>query len=282
MDVPAQQRPPAGSLYLDHIAHFVPNLDAAAKLLRALGFAATPVSDHMVAGKPAGTSNRCVMLEQGYLEILAPTLDTPNAQRVRERMARYEGVHLVCYGTPAAPAEHARLAAHRFQPEPLVELRRKIDGGKEAGFRVVYVPPEKMPECRAQYCEHLTPELVWGKHYQGHQNGVIGLAAAYIVADDPAATAARWAEFSGLLPFSSGDGVALKAARGTIHIAARKTLSGFIDNVPSAPGVAAIGLKFRDPEAFAERCRKAGLKVKKSARGNCVSLPPALGGAWLF
>jgi coniferyl-aldehyde dehydrogenase len=49
-----------------------------------------------------------------------------------------------------------------------------------------------------------------------------------------------------------------------------------------APAVAAIGLRFRDPDAFARRCRDAGLKVKKSSRGHCVSLPPALGGAWVF
>ena len=55
------------------------------------------------------------MFEQGYIEILAPTLDTPNAQRVREHMARYGGVHLVCFGTPGAEAERARLAAHGFE-----------------------------------------------------------------------------------------------------------------------------------------------------------------------
>ena len=42
------------------------------------------------------------MLEEGYVEILAPTMDTPNAQRVRERMKRYDGVHLACFGTPDA------------------------------------------------------------------------------------------------------------------------------------------------------------------------------------
>ena len=106
---------------------------AAVALLEKLGFHSTPVSMHQVSGKPAGTSNRCVMLREGYLEILAPTLDTPNARRVRARMARYAGVHLVCYGTPSAEAEHARLAAHGFEPEPPVELRRRIEGGKEVG-----------------------------------------------------------------------------------------------------------------------------------------------------
>ena len=96
------------------------------------------------------------------------------------------------------------------------------------------------------------------------------------------AVAARWAEFSGLLPFPEGDEVVLKTARGTIHIASRKTLSSFIADVPPAPAVAAIRLRFKDPEKFFFLCKETGLPLKKTSRGHCVSLPPALGGSWLF
>ena len=78
-----QQLPAAGNLYLDHVAHFVPDLAGAARALEALGFAVTPPSAQQTQEGPAGTSNVCVMLEQGYLEFLAPTSDTPNAQRLR-------------------------------------------------------------------------------------------------------------------------------------------------------------------------------------------------------
>jgi hypothetical protein len=196
-------------------------------------------------------------------------------------MNRYPGVHLVSWGTPAAAEDHTRLASHDFSPDALVELRRKTAEG-EVGFRVVYVPPEKMPECRAQYCQHLTPDITWHDFAARHTNGVIGLSAAYIVADDPKATAARWAEFSGLLPVSKKDEIVLTASRGTIHIASRDALSTFMDNVPPAPGVAAIGLRFSTPSKFSLLCEKNGLKVRKTKRGRCVSLPPALGGNWLF
>ncbi|HEX2333799.1 MAG TPA: VOC family protein, partial [Burkholderiales bacterium] len=83
MDVAETQRPPAGELCLDHLAHFVPDLDAAAAVWEKLGLKVTPVSVHQVSGKPAGTSNRCVMFEEGYIELLAPTLDTSHAGRVR-------------------------------------------------------------------------------------------------------------------------------------------------------------------------------------------------------
>jgi hypothetical protein len=62
MNAAERQRPPAGELCLDHLGHFVRDLDAAAAVWEKLGFVVTPVSVHNVAGKPAGTSNRCVML----------------------------------------------------------------------------------------------------------------------------------------------------------------------------------------------------------------------------
>jgi len=277
-----RQRPPPGGLFLDHVAHFVPDLAAAGTLLETLGFAPTPVSNHQVSGKPAGTANRCLMFERGYIEILSPTLDTPNAQRVRAHMARYSGIHLCSFGTPAAEAEHLRLEAHGFAPEPVVHLQRKNELENLLRFSVVYVPPEAMPEGRVQYCEHLTPQLLWNEKALGHDNGVTGLAAVYVVADDPAETAARWARFAGLLPFPEEDGVFLKTARGKIFVATREVLSRFIENVPAAPAIAGIGLDFGDPGQFATRCERAGLKVKETAQGYSVALPPALGGAWLF
>src|ERR1051325_2149729 len=140
MSAAERQRPPPGELYLDHVAHFVPDLGAAARLLESLGFVPTPESAHRAGGAPAGTSNRCLMFEEGYVEILAPTLDTPNARRVRAHMARYAGVPLASFGTPDAPCEHARLAAQRFEPEPLVNLSREVDGGETVRLGVVYVP----------------------------------------------------------------------------------------------------------------------------------------------
>src|SRR5258708_9701363 len=200
MNVAERQRPAPGDLFLDHVAHFVPDLDAAGALLEALGFSVTPVSKHQHSGKPAGTSNRCVMFEQGYVEILARARDTRTAQRVRAQMARCGGVPLCCFGTPAAEAEHSRLQAHGFEPQPLVHLQRNDQSGNLLRFNVIYVPPEKMPEGRVQYCEQLTPQFLWTEKALAHKNGVTGLAAVYVVADDPAQTAARWAPFSRLLP----------------------------------------------------------------------------------
>jgi hypothetical protein len=277
MRIAEDQKPAPGDLFLDHVAHFVPDLGAAARLAESLGFAVTPESAHRAQGAPAGTSNRCIMLEEGYIEILAPTLDTPNARRVRERMARYDGVHLACFGTPDAPGEHRRLAEHGFEPEPLVSLERTLDNGQTVRFNVVYVPPAKMPEGRVQYVEQLTPEQIWRPEHLAHENGVIGLEAVYVVADDPAEVAARWARFSALLPRREGHLVSLNAARGRVLVGTQEDLSEVVGAAPPAPAMAGCALRCKDAPGFLSRCRKLGLDV----RGDAVLLPAALGGTWL-
>lgn len=278
MEVAKGQRPPPGELCLDHLAHFVPDLDAAAAVWEKLGFAVTPVSHHQVAGKPAGTSNRCVMLEEGYLELLAPSkgnaADTPHAQRVRDRMKRFVGVHLACFGTPDAAAEQRRLAAQGFAPEPVVHLKRKIETGATVEFRVVYVPPDRMREGRVQYCEHVTPAQVWR---EGFVNP-FALRAVYVVADDLEEVAARWGRFGGLLPRPEDGFVRLDTARGRVVFGTRKALARVLGEVPPAPALAGYALGCADPDRFAARCSKAGLKVA----GRTVTLPAALGGAWLL
>ena len=266
MPIAENQKPAPGELVLDHVAHFVPDLGAAARIAESVGFVVTPESAHRAQGAPAGTSNRCIMLDEGYIEILAPTLNTPNAQRVRNHMARYDGVHLACFGTPDAEAEHRRLAAHGFEPEPVVNLERTLDDGEKVRFKVVYVPPGKMPEGRVQYVQQLTPEQIWRPQYLKHTNGVLGLGAVYVAASNPADSAARWARFAGLLPRPDCDLVRLDMARGTV----------FFGKAEPAPAIAGYALKCRNPDAFLARCRKAGLEVRKQS----VLLPPALGGAW--
>ena len=277
MRIAGRQRPPPGSLFLDHVSHFVPDLGAAGALLEELGFAVTPPSAQLTQHGLAGTSNRCVMLRDGYLEFLTPTADTPNAQRMRKSMKRYRGVHLACFGTPAAEEERARLARNGFAPQPLVHLKRKVEGGMTVRFCVVRAAPGKMPEGRVQYVQHLAPEAIWRTAHLRHRNGVLGLSAAYVVAADPARAAARWARFMGGLPRREGKLVALPTDRGKVLIGTRAQMKALLGAAPRSPGIAGYALACKDPKAFARRCAQAGLEVN---RHHAIVLPPALGGAW--
>jgi hypothetical protein len=188
-------------------------------------------------------------------------------------MKLFVGVHLACFGTPDAAAEQRRLADHGFEPEPVVNLERDVEGGK-ARFNVVYVPRGKMPEGRVQYCEHLAPEHVWREGYVNP----FRLRAVYVVADEPEEVAARWGRFGGLLPRPEDGFVRLDTARGRVVIGTRKNVERALGNAPAAPALAGYALSCSDPDAFAARCRKAGLAVA----GRAVTLPAALGGTWLL
>ena len=283
MAVAAQQIPPPGSLFLDHVSHFVTDLGAAARALEALGFAVTPVSAQRTQGGPAGTSNVCVMLEHGYLEFLAPTMDTPNAQRLRATMQRYAGVHLCCFGTPDAEGEHRRLQAHGFSPSPVVNLQRETAEKQIAKFHVVRTAPETMQEGRIQFVQHLAPEAIWRPQYLGHTNNVVRLACVFVVADRTVDVAARWAHFAALLPQPAGGYVHLQTARGHVLVGTRAQWGELLGDAPSAPALAGYALECRNPAILIARCELFGLALRK-LRDNlyAVSLPGALGGAWIF
>jgi hypothetical protein len=277
MNVAERQRPQPGELYLDHVSHFVADLDAAARVCESLGLRLTATSVQQTPEGPVGASNRCLMLEAGYIELLAPTHDTPAANRMRALMRRYDGVHLVCFGTPEAEGEHRRLTAHGYEPQPLVDLSRAVDGGS-ARFKVVRPAPEKMPEGRIQFVEQMTPEQLWREA----DVNALELAEVFVVAHDPVETAARWARFAALLPRRERQLVQLETARGRITIATREELVKLLGDAPAAPAIAGYAMRARQPKELVARCKNGGLAVHRAGRRHAVRLPPALGAVWLI
>lgn len=289
--IAALQRPLAGRLVLDHLAHFVPDLGAAARALEALGFLLTPRSEQSTrnaegAVVPAGSANRCVMLESGYLEFLTPIADTPNARLLRAAIARHTGVHLIAIGTPAAAEEHARLFAHGLAPLPLVRLERTVDLGgapARARFALARLAPEAMPEGRIQFVEQITPECLWQPRYLGHRNGVTGLRAAFVVARDVVEVTARLARFSALLPRRNGPYGELETARGRILVALREDWQAVLGAAPAAPGIAGYALECAEPRSLAANIETGGGRTRELGEDLFAgTLPPALGSGWLF
>ncbi|HEX9396079.1 MAG TPA: VOC family protein [Burkholderiales bacterium] len=265
MSVAERQVPPPGELALDHVAHYVADLDAAARVMEALGLVVTPRSAHRIRGRLSGTANRCVMLERGYIEIVAPQ---PK-----------HGLRLACFGTPDAAAEHRRLRDHGFEPPPMIDLSRKIFGNKTVRFNVSIT--QKMPEGRVQYVEHLTPQLLWQKRYVN----ALRLEGLFVVAKNPAKAAARWARFAGLIPERTENGIRLETARGWVLVARRfpwKTPAAQAHAGSAVSALAGYQLGCSHPQALAARCRKAGIEVNKFGSRYVGILPAALGGALVF
>ena len=235
------QTPEPGRLTVDHVAHFVPDMEQAAIDFAKLGFTLTPFSaqSHRLAPDgplvAAGTGNRCVMLKRGYIECLTPTGDTPVADQLRAAIARYTGVHLVAFGTATPELEHARLARNGYAPAVPVALQRQIttpEGEDTARFTVVRVPPGTMPEGRIQFCQHHTPELVWQSRWLAHANHADALNAVIVCVDDAGQAARRYGRFTGLEPAGSGENWRVDTQRGRVLLTGAATVKRVFNVAP--------------------------------------------------
>ncbi|MBM3359149.1 MAG: VOC family protein [Betaproteobacteria bacterium] len=292
-NVAREQVPAAGELSLDHVAHFVPHVEAASASLEKLGFTATPFSAHshrLEPGgplTPAGAGNVCVMLERGYLEIVTPTADTPLATQLRTAIRRHVGVHMIAFGTAAPEADHARLEKAGYAPLPPVALQREIGTVNGTGlvrFTVVRTAPGSMPEGRIQFCLHHTPELLWQARWIEHANRATGLTAVILCVEDPQEAAQRYARYTGLLAQRSGSVWRLTTARGCLLFIDEKTLLRRLDLAPPAlPWIAGYVLESADIDATGDYLRRCDAGVRLlGGRRLLVNLPAALGGIVVF
>lgn len=289
------QRPPAGTMALDHIAHFVPDIDAASRALGRLGFALTPFSlqQHRIEPgaplTPAGSGNRCVMLQRGYLEFLTPTADTPVAQRMRAAIDRYVGQHLICFGTSESARVHEKLAADGFAPLAPVALQRQIgteDGEGTARFTVLRVPPEAMPEGRVQVVEQHTPELLWQERWLDHPNHAVGLNASIVCVEDPAEVAGRFARFTDAdFRWEGRVAVIEGSARGAVVILDPTTLKDYLGIAPPIlPWIAGVELLSDDLDATRAHLEASGFAVIEPRGHDAIAVkgPPEVGGIFIF
>ena len=296
-----RQLPTTGETFLDHLGHFVPDMEAAHQELTRLGFKQTPYvlhafTDEAGQRKPMGTANRCVMLREGYLEVLTVTDgSTPTGARTQRQLDRYTGVHIVAMADPDAMARRERQAAAGFHPQEPTPLKRPVpllteDGGAtgsgEAAFTVIKNPEEDMPEGRVQVLSHHTEELVWQEFWMRHENGIVALRDAIIVPKDLGEAEDRYARFTEVAPQRLNDGlIRYPLARGGILLATPQRAEELLPGatVPPAPGVAGYALLSDDLAATRSFLEGRGFAPKDTAWPGVMSLvlPGSLGGCWL-
>lgn len=297
----ARQLPGSGETFLDHLGHFVPDMEEAHRALSRLGFTQTPYTVHRTAPTPgdepvaSGTANRCVMLREGYLEVLC-VVDAaqPIGARTQAQLDRYTGLHIVALTDPDALSRRERLAAAGFHPEELVNLRRPVPlagpdgndtGEAMAAFTVCRTPASDMPEGRVQILSHHTEEAVWQPRWLTHENGIIGLRDVVIIPENLDEAADRYARFAEVTPTRLADDlVRIPLARGGVVLstAARAAVLFPGANIPPVPGVAGYGLITDGLAATRSFLAGRGFPVNEAGPGLLsLALPSSLGGAWL-
>lgn len=294
---PARHTPHANGIVLDHLAHWVPDMSAAAADLQRMGFTLTPYTEHThspapdAAVEPAGTANHCIMLQQGYLEILTATADTAIAREVRTAIDRYVGVHLAAFGVNDAPAERERLLAQEFAQRPAVALKRQAtmaDGSEQTlRFTVVRPEPGLLPEGRVQFLTQHTPELVWEERWLTQANGAQALTDVLLCTQDVSECAQRYARYlrTDAAPAGSESGRVLRFERGAMSIltpsAACDALHGL--RLCPPPCIAGYAVRVLDVDSTGQFLRAAGVSFTTASNGSLVvPMPPSLGGVCVF
>ena len=277
---------------LDHVAHFVPDLDSASSTLEKLGFTLTPFSEqsHRAAPDmpvtPVGAGNRCAMLRRGYVEFLTPIGDTDAASQLRTAIKRYVGAHLIAFGTVEPEADYQRLAGMGFGPLDPVALQREIEmvnSRDTARFTVVRVPPGTMAEGRIQYCRHHTPELLWQSRWLAHANGAVALNGVVLCVADPEEAAMRYTRFTGLPCHANGTVRTIATARGLLMFLDPVTLERRLHTAaPVLPWIAGCILESANVAATGDYLHKSATTVSALGSRLLVELPAAVGGIVIF
>ena len=265
---------------LDHVGVGAADLAALAATYQRLGFTLTPMARHR--GK--ATANRCIMLERGYLELIAP-VDPAIPDTLMGQLARYAGLHIIALGIEDSAATLARLNRAGLAIPAITPLERPVDESDPAGpqARFERIPLPAAPEGTIQLIKHLTRDSIWQPRFTRHANAAIALEEVVVAAPDPAETAARVSRLAGVpvVPDPVG-GFALKMQRGQVRMLPPEAIGAVYPGVkpPAVPAI--VGMTV----ATADRCAAlrpllAGVLHHVTEHGVLV-LPQDAGGAALL
>ncbi len=285
--------PEGDEIFLDHIGYYVADLGESAQRLQRLGFRITPIKVHYNAEEagalvPTGTSNWSASFEHGFIEALAATSETPLAARLREGLARYQGVHVIALSHADMAAQRARLIGAGFAMQPVVDLRLPFatpEGERSFAYSVLRTEPGEMPEGRVQMVTDHSPELSQAPSMTVHENRVDALTDLLICVEDPVEAAARFGRFSGRAPESVDGFDAIALDRGRILFlgpsGAAEVLPGLV--LPELPYIAGLALRSAELGMTRRVLARHGIEPVAADDGLiCVGPQDALGAYLLF
>jgi Glyoxalase-like domain len=288
-----RQLPIGEEIFLDHVAHFVADAEAARRALVRCGFAPTPVSiqanaDPASGDRATGTGNITAMFERGYAEVLFKTSDTPLAREFDAMLDEYPGLHLAAFAVADAKAAHGSLAANGFAVRELVRMSRPVggEGGTAtAAFTIARVEPGVMPEGRIQMLTHHTEQAVWQKPWLEHANSAIGLIDVVIAVADVDEAAQRFGRFTGRAPIQRSGGAVLQLDRGGVYLVNYDRITERLPEVAITrlPFMAGYALRVRSLAVAETVIDRADLEWHAFEDGIAAAFPSELGhGAWFF
>lgn len=267
---------------IDHLLVGVRKLDAAAAAWRRLGFTLTPLGRHV----GWTTANLCVMLEEGYIELLG-VLDPSGVRHdIAAFLERGEGGMGIALATDDAGATAGAWRRSGFEVAGPEALARRIEeGGATTELRFANVGP-RVPEFAGLVffaCFHETPELVRRPDWLVHANGARRLRSCTLLADPPDATAAALARLLGDSAAVNTDHVTTFHLREqSIVVAPEEDVRLFHPEIAEAeespaPRLVAAEIEVRSLADTAALLEASGVPVRRTGGGLAVAPSEANG-----
>jgi hypothetical protein len=255
---------------IDHIIIAVRDLEAARLGWQRLGFTLTPRGRHI----GQGTANYCIMFGRDYLELLGFVERDEHAHRLENFLAQREGPMSVAFAPEYdAEATAAALTVRGLHPSAPRALGRALElpeGAVTPRFSLLNLPPAETPALDCFICGHLTPELVRRPPWLDHPNGVTGIKAVHLVADDPAALVPAYRQLFGDDRVAMTlRGVEIDTGRNTL-VFTRPALSS--TDIPP-PTITALELSVADRAATAAYLKGAGIAFMELPDGRLAIAP---------
>lgn len=258
------------TIVLDHVGVVGRDLDAMAVLYERLGFTLTP----RVPTAGGRIVNRCAMLGQGYLELMALAPGGASAT-LEQFLARHEGAHIIALSVDDLAATSIRLRHAGYDSPGVEQSERPVDavkGGPLARFAHLTIPEQ--PEARITLIQHMSPELLWQPHLLMHPNHAIALDDVTLAVTAPMVTAERFSRLSGcaVVPDPAG-GFALDLLRGKIRL-----LPPDASPALTIPAIVSVTLRTDDSNAAIVRIMQHVSLAHRIDRNRLTVLPEAAGG----
>jgi hypothetical protein len=215
---------------LDHVAHAVSDLDAAAALYARAGFQVGARNRH---APEWGTQNHIVQLPGFFVELLGLTdvsAIAPHAERYfsfgafnRDFLARHEGLSLLVLEGSDSAAEAAAFRAAGIGDFALFEFERdakRPDGTPtKVAFSLAFAGDPKAVDIGFFTCKQRHPENFWNPAFQQHANSAIGIAGVVLVANEPGEHRAFLSAFAGERDVqATASEISVKTPRGEIAV----------------------------------------------------------------
>lgn len=258
---------------LDHaVVNVRDGLDDAAVRYRRLGFHLTERGHHTL-----GSSNHLAVFGENYLELLG---FEPGRQTQRADLWKHPpGLTGLVFKTDDPLALHRSLDALKIPAEEPASFSRPValpEGTKDASFRVVRLGAELVPNGRAFFCHHATPDLVWRDEWRDHPNGAADIVEFVIAARDPGAAVELYRGIFGEDAVSEvRGGYRLRAGTGNVCFltpeAAQSRFAGAArTEFEGALRMIGLTLKTRSLEQAREILKRNGIPIVDAEGGRIV------------